>query len=529
MSKRFGKLLSILLAFLLTGVLQIGSAMAVEIEATEVVTKVPNGEIILKQGEQVNFQVELGVGSGDLTGSTYSNPGYVIVDTNYNVTNKGILSGTPVSLDNTGNLLKFINNGYNKHSVNMTVSAERDAAIGTFTVPINIAIHNPLGQPGLLTNLIADTLTVKVLSRDTQAPKVEISNPENGGYYTSSNLPELSYKVSDDEDTNPTVTIPDFPRGEGTHTVEISAADSSGNVGTASVTYTIDNTIPEITLSQILEQGAWTNADVTIEALITETGSGLKEKKWARGEQSIGYFDENGIILDESFSASSNGIYTVYAKDVVGNECIKMIEIKNLDKTPPVIEVNGITDGEILGFNQKVTLNWSARDELSGISEVKGTISNGSELDTARIGGHMLTFTATDNAGNIQTVIVTYYVEYVFGGILQPVINNKSTFKLGSTIPIKFQLKDCYGSVLNTEVEKLPVLRLEKVTDTVLGTVMEPIYFNTATLGNEFIFDSVNYQYVFNLSTKGWSTGTYEIIIDLKDGSVPQRVRVSSK
>ncbi len=58
---------------------------------------------------------------------------------------------------------------------------------------------------------------------------------------------------------------------------------------------------------------------------------GIKEMKYAKGNQSIDYFKNNGVdVMDDQIKVFENGIYTVYVKGNRGNSIVKTIEITNI-------------------------------------------------------------------------------------------------------------------------------------------------------------------------------------------------------
>lgn len=188
-----------------------------------------------------------------------------------------------------------------------------------------------------------------------------------------------------------------------------------------------------------------------------------------------------------------------------------------MDRTAPTIEVNGIKDGDAVKLNQEVTVNWTATDDMTGVASASGDITSGSKLDTSKIGPHTLTFTATDKVGNTSTKTIIYYVQYVYGNVLSPItIDSTRTFKLGSTIPVKFQLKDAKGNYVDYASAKLYV---SKVGDIAGEGEALAVSTSAASTGNEFRYDNADNQYIFNLNTKGLSSGTYQIRIDLGDGT----------
>ena len=106
---------------------------------------------------------------------------------------------------------------------------------------------------------------------------------------------------------------------------------------------------------------------------------------------------------------------------------------------------------------------------------------------------------------------------YIFNGVLQPVNGDGSSiFKLGSTVPVKFQLTDASGVSVTTAAANLYV---SKVSDGVAGSEVEAISTSSATSGSLFRYDSTSDQYVFNLGTKGLSSGTWQLRIALDDGT----------
>jgi len=111
---------------------------------------------------------------------------------------------------------------------------------------------------------------------------------------------------------------------------------------------------------------------------------------------------------------------------------------------------------------------------------------------------------------------------YDFGGILPPIKEDGSrAFKLGSTIPVKFQLLDDNGEIV-TNAEAC--IFVKKISNGTTGEI-EAVSTAASTDGNLFRYDPGSEQYIFNLSTKlplngvSWSTGTWQIRIKLDDGT----------
>ncbi len=116
-----------------------------------------------------------------------------------------------------------------------------------------------------------------------------------------------------------------------------------------------------------------------------------------------------------------------------------------------------------------------------------------------------------DNIGSYTaTMAVTRAVPPCSSAQVRQPINadGTSAFKLGSTVPVKFL---CGHANLNAK------LAVVKVSSTLLsGTTLESEV--VAPADSTFRYDSSSGQYVYNLSTKGLTTGTYRLKVTL-DGS----------
>lgn len=157
-------------------------------------------------------------------------------------------------------------------------------------------------------------------------------------------------------------------------------------------------------------------------------------------------------------------------------------------------------------------------------SEGATALGNGTPLQAALGAGvHVITVTATDDHGATGTDTLVVSVFYAWSGFLQPInTDNSSVFKLGSTVPVKFQLVGASaGAALTARIY------IAKVSDGVVGTEFEPETNVQADSGNVFRYSSG--QYIYNWSTKGLTKGTYQIRADLGDGNMGRIVLISLK
>ncbi|MFL0267572.1 PxKF domain-containing protein [Candidatus Clostridium radicumherbarum] len=187
-----------------------------------------------------------------------------------------------------------------------------------------------------------------------------------------------------------------------------------------------------------------------------------------------------------------------------------------IDLTAPKFTIKGINDGEAVKLNQDVIITWEFSDEGSGLQTVSGDIISGDRLDTSKVGKNTLTFSAVDKAGNKTVKTITYYVNYDYSGVLNPInVDGFNVFKAGSTVPVKFQLKDANGSYVNNVIAKL---YLATIKDGKIGTEFNAV--STSAASDENVFRIDGNQYIFNLSTKNLVEGSYQLRIELGDGSI---------
>jgi hypothetical protein len=136
------------------------------------------------------------------------------------------------------------------------------------------------------------------------------------------------------------------------------------------------------------------------------------------GVQQIRYFVDNGAVSSTatspaSTSVSGQGQHTVGARaiDNAGNISALISAAVNIDLTPPVVTVTGVTNGATYAYNSVPTAGCQTTDALSGVAtsatvNVTGDNGEGYGNFTATCSG------ATDNAGNAaQPVSVSYTVQ----------------------------------------------------------------------------------------------------------------------
>jgi hypothetical protein len=156
-----------------------------------------------------------------------------------------------------------------------------------------------------------------------------------------------------------------------------------------------------------------------------------------------------------------------------------------------------------------------------------GVLASGTSLPGAPSGVGTYTVQATYAGGANYlpaSKLKTVSVLYRWDGFLQPINDTahqglfESSFKLGSTIPAKFQLKKADGTIV--QAGALPVFsRSTTPVSCDLQIAPETLDTDTAFNGSTFRWDATAQQYIYNWSTKGLKSGEYRIYATLDDGS----------
>jgi hypothetical protein len=189
------------------------------------------------------------------------------------------------------------------------------------------------------------------------------------------------------------------------------------------------------------------------------------------------------------------------------------------DETPPSLTISvpkleiTLPSADVEGAYTDLSAIASAVDSCTNVVSVT---NNAPALFP--VGITIVTFSAHDDCENTSEKELPVQVVYQFGGFEPPVREDGSSlFNAGRVIPVKFTLTAEDVSVI---VDAVAQLRITKLTDAILGTVEEitPDAAGNSNVDNFFRYDPIAERYVYNLSTKGYSSGTYLVEAVLNDG-----------
>lgn len=186
------------------------------------------------------------------------------------------------------------------------------------------------------------------------------------------------------------------------------AYDNVGNQTLVSVDVSnIDSINPKLELAVDIQQ--WTNEDITLTWQADDFESGLREVIQPNGESST---EKTGTQV-----IGENGVYTYIAYDNVGNRTVKEINIQNIDKIAPILQITTSTREPSSG---NIEVTWKTDDFESGLREI--VLPDGSSLAqkegtfTIQENG-TYTIIAYDNAGNFTIYVLE--INNIYKNMLQ--------------------------------------------------------------------------------------------------------------
>ncbi|MDO8520892.1 MAG: PxKF domain-containing protein [bacterium] len=153
-----------------------------------------------------------------------------------------------------------------------------------------------------------------------------------------------------------------------------------------------------------------------------------------------------------------------------------------------------------------------------------GTIANAGALTVDADGNGTTDFSLAPKL-NDTVMLPPSPPPYRFGGFLQPINDTAynasqslSVFKGGSTIPVKFQLKNASGVPIQASTS--PMWLTPQKGTPMNAPLDESSYADLATSSTTFRYDLIDQQYIYNWSTKGFPAGYwYRIYVKLDDGT----------
>jgi hypothetical protein len=228
---------------------------------------------------------------------------------------------------------------------------------------------------------------------------------------------------------------------EGANSFYAASKDVDANQETTQqATVNIDTTPPTIAgnPSPAANDNGWNKSDVVVDFTCNDSLSGIAS-----------------CPSSQAFSAEGADQASGTAMDNAGNSAKTTVGI-NIDKTAPTTACSVASPGPIFTLGGAGVVDATVADALSGhaVSPVWAS------ANAASVGNKTVSLIGADRAGNTQAATCPYRVKYGFSGFQ----GIKSTYRIGSTIPVVFKLTYADGSPLpSTEVASLVAGCLVKV------------------------------------------------------------------
>jgi hypothetical protein len=202
------------------------------------------------------------------------------------------------------------------------------------------------------------------------------------------------------------------------------------------------------------------------------------------------------------------------ATDVSGNTAQGSFTVTVRDTTAPVVtapaDVTAVAAGgaTIVGYGAA-----SASDIVDGALVATCAPPSGSAFAP---GTTTVLCSATDAAGNTGSASFRVHVAFSWSGFLAPInADGSSLWRGGRTVPVKFQLTGASAGYAGLTAR----LYVARVSSGVIGTEEEVASTSSADTGNTFRYSASDDHYIFNLATRGFADGTYQLRADLGDGT----------
>jgi hypothetical protein len=195
--------------------------------------------------------------------------------------------------------------------------------------------------------------------------------------------------------------------------------------------------------------------------------------------------------------------------------------VAGADTTAPLITIASPTDLAAYTLNQVVVAGYTCVDEAggSGTASCQGTVPTGAGISTASVGTRTFSVSAADKAGNTSSRSVTYAVGYR----ICPLFDQTQSYHSGRTVPVKLQLCDASGANVSAAKTVLNATTLARKDNT--GSAQAATDAGEANRDGTFRYDASLGGYIYNLSTKGLSSGTWVLSFTVAGDPLPHQVQ----
>jgi hypothetical protein len=272
---------------------------------------------------------------------------------------------------------------------------------------------------------------------DTVQPIVVITAPDAGAYLNVSDV-EVTWVVSDASpssginhtevnidggafiDVGLDVSYTFIGVADGPHTVIVQSFDNASNMGSATRSFTVDTSVPVVTISDPSEGAMFAVDVVTVYWNVTEATTSIDHVQYM-----IDGGDWTDIAADsKEFDALADGLHNVVIRafDLAMNAGYGFVNFTT-DITDPVVTISFPANSAMLNFNT-TTVWWNATDAATGIDRCTYSLDGGAAVTISgpgpqfshlfvnlTDGTHTVLVIAYDLVGNPKSASVTFKVD----------------------------------------------------------------------------------------------------------------------
>ena len=287
--------------------------------------------------------------------------------------------------------------------------------------------------------------------KDTKAPDITLSGPEEGKYYRRETVKDAIGKIDDLNLKKALITVRDEsgkvvhtesrdkngslswrPDQDGKYTVTIDAEDKAGNTSSKKLTFTYDTTNPETEIASADKSGSCHKAPAAVTVTTKDKNPDKVYMTVTRKNQETGsvvtLINEREGHLKETFDGfTSDGLYeiTAYSVDKAGNISTKKTFKVIKDTIAPAVSLSGASNGKFYNMNRtmigKVHEANLSKAELvvkrgdSVVAAVSARNAGKLDYELTKIvsaeGKYEVTLTAEDRAGNTASKTRSFVVD----------------------------------------------------------------------------------------------------------------------
>ena len=260
------------------------------------------------------------------------------------------------------------------------------------------------------------TVTVRVLA----PPTAQISVPASGQLYTVGQSVTTRFACADDPAgpglrsctdsggaSGGTGTLDTSTEGQHTYTVTATSAD--GQTGRATIGYTVVGRAPEIVIAAPVNNAAylWSAIPAADFTCVPGVGSTIQSCKATVGAQPL----TDHAALPDAFGTHTVTVTATDADGLSTTATATYTAAVAAGSLPPVT-ITAPRQGASYWLGETVAARYSCLATTTGpaLTSCVGTVPAGRAINTARLGAHTFSVSATNAQGNSTSETVTYHV-----------------------------------------------------------------------------------------------------------------------